>query len=324
LALDLYVNDLDETLWKILHLSASACAWPKRCEFIYEHGQGGSGKDTWQTLCLSFFGNRAQGGYGTVIPATWFTTKHTPQPDAPSTTLNQMRGMRYLCNNEIPLHTFFNMDAMKPLCEQEGAFILSRGLYQEPEPWRCMGGVGCTGNPEMVLTETQCEDTGTERRINHSRMRASFNKKALKDVKGPINAGEYNGELFWIVRRFYKYIEKMPNSTRLHPRPPRIIAETNELLSQSVVQKIKTFVESETDAVPFAQATHHLELRDFLKNKFDLGDNWKAKLNSAGVTDKRTDSVRVYQYMYSSENGRLRGIKLRELPTASDTVPPST
>ena len=93
--------------------------------------------------------------------------KHTVSYQSADPMLDQVRGMKYIANNEIPRHKYFNVDACKPLCEQRGTPLLSRGLHKDPEPWRPMGGITCTSQHMLVLTEEQCLDIGSKRRLNY-------------------------------------------------------------------------------------------------------------------------------------------------------------
>ena len=153
-------NNVDEGLDWFLEFSADCCALSKRCSMTYFHGPARCGKDTLACLPLNFFGDRSFDGMAWCLPSEYFTTKHSPQPDAPSAMLNACRRMRHITNNEIPEHTFFNVGALKPLVEQGGSWMVTRGLYENPEPWRGMGGVHCSGNYELALSEKQATDTG--------------------------------------------------------------------------------------------------------------------------------------------------------------------
>jgi hypothetical protein len=231
--LAVYNDSVEEVIWKTCHLAASASGYKRRCEFIYEYGEGSSGKDTSHIIALNFFGSRARGGLSSALPGTWFTDKHVVNHDSPGVHLDAVRSMRYVSNNEIPAHRWFNTDALKPLCEHEGTWIMSRGLYKDLEPWRSMAGLQLTSNFPIVLTDEQCADSGCTRRLNFAKMPRVFTPKQQKDVKGPINQGVLNHEVFWIVRRFYPYLEAQTTSQIL-PRPPRVLRETSELLTHRV------------------------------------------------------------------------------------------
>ena len=309
--LEVYNMNVDEVLWKHLHLTADACAWARRCEWTYEYGAGNSGKDTSHSFSLNFFGNRAVGGFAVALPGSWFTSRHQIQPDAPSVTLNSCRYMRYMSNNEIPAHTWFNFDAVKPLCEQRGTWVVSRGLYQDCEPWRPMGGLHCTSNHPLVLTEEQAADSGNRRRLNYLRMPKVFLPGEEREVKDEINTGKFNGEIFWSCRLFYTHLKALGPSGRLEPRPPRVVAETDALFNRDLVTMVKDFLEAQTDPAPsYGQATPAAQCREYLQKRLSLGAEVKTVLQTAGVHERSNGTMRVLTYLYPS-HGRPSGILLR-------------
>ena len=262
-----------------------------RCEFRYKYGEGGSGKDVGHCVALNFFGTRDKNGLAGLIPASFFTSSLPVNPDAPSTTLDQMRGMRYLANNEVPLHRYFNTDAVKVLAEQEGVPILSRGIYAAPVPWRPMGGVLCCSNHPLVLNDEQQTDSGNGRRLLYSRMRRESMIESSNDVKTAINSGSLNPEMFWLAKKFYSYLVRMPLSTRLHPIPPRIAAETAELLSSKKMAELKAWIEDDANTKPapaIAQGTLARVVKEKVADVFKIDLNAAdALLKSAGTRTKR-------------------------------------
>jgi len=304
--LPVYKMNVDEGLWKTLHIAANAFSWSKRCEIVYEYGPGNSGKDTVHNISNSFFGNRAHGGFAGVVPATWFTSKHTPNPDALSAALDSFRTMRYLANNEVPAHKWFNIDAAKPICEQEG-----------------MGGLALTSNHSLVLDDTQREDTGVKRRLTHSKMPVVFSAVKAKEVKSFINTGALNHELFWLTRLFREYVEQM-RSSRMIPIPPRVLKETAELLSShqpradtpdhpaKKVVDLKAWLETNTTGTTYARATDHKKLCAVIVKAFNLDEgSWKAIFELSGLKPKASGPYRRYGYFYPDYE-RMECVMLNE------------
>ena len=308
--LAVYNNSVEEVIWKTCHLAASASGYMRRCEFLYEYGEGSSGKDTSHVIALSFFGSRSRGGLASALPATWFTEKHTVSHDSPSVPLDSVRSMRYVSNNEIPAHRWFNSDALKPLCEHEGTWIMSRGLYKDLEPWRSMAGLQLTSNFPLVLTDEQCADTGCTRRINFAKMPRVFTPRQQRDVKGPINRGVLNHEVFWIVRRFYGYLEAQTTSQIL-PRPPRVLRETSEVLTHRVSTFIRLFLQEHSEPAIYVDAEKIPEMSAFMQAKFKLSDNeWTSLQVRAGLFKKQTgDAGRRYAFLYEGSY-KPQGLKL--------------
>ena len=291
--------DLDEALWDTLHFAADACSWEKRCEWRYKWGDGGSGKDVSHIIEMNFFGTRDKNGTAGLIPSSFFTSTYNVNPDAPSTTLDQMRCMRYLANNEVPAHKYFNCDAVKALSEQEGVHILSRGLYASPVPWRPMAGIQCCSNHPLVLNDEQQSDTGNRRRLCYLKMKAALANSG-KDVKALINKGKLNAELWWLARKFYEYLIRRPHSTRLHPIPPRVRAETEELLEQKQACDVRSWLEENTDPAPqIAQGTLATALRKKVSDTFGVDEKVAdSLLKTAGAKSKRVGAGIFMTYLY--------------------------
>jgi hypothetical protein len=221
--------------------------------------------------------------------------------------------MRYAGNNEIPHHKWFNMDAVKPLAEQQGTWIISRGLYKDPEPWRPMCGLGFTGNHPLVLDDQQCDDGGNKRRLNYLKMLVKFPSDEQKDVKSMINSGCLNDEIFWLVRKLYPYLMSTTGS-RVLPRPPRVIKETLQLLEQTTKKKMRAFLDQHSvPAATYAQASNIKQLKDCLQIVFNLNPSeWKALSHAAGLRQKVSGSAgRVWAYQYPEEV-LLRAVQLKD------------
>jgi hypothetical protein len=316
--LAVYKDSVEEVIWKTCHLAASASGYKRRCEFIYEYGEGSSGKDTSHIIALNFFGSRARGGLASALPGTWFTEKHTVSHDSPGVHLDSVRSMRYVSNNEIPAHRWFNTDALKPLCEHEGTWIMSRGLYKDLEPWRSMAGLQLTSNFPIVLSDEQCADTGCTRRLNFAKMPRVFTPKQQKDVKGPSNQGVLNHEVFWIVRRFYPYLETQTTSQIL-PRPPRVLRETSEILTHRISSLIRRFLQEHSEPVVFLDAEKNPELSVFMQAKFNLTENEWTSLHVRAGLHKRQTGAAGRRYAFDFE-GSFRPQGLRLLPSSVDAA----
>jgi hypothetical protein len=216
--LPIYCGNMDMVLWDLLHFSADASSWERRCEFIYRVGPGGSGKDVGIVLRTSFFGSRDRGGLSAAIPPAFFTTRQAVNPDAPSKTLESLLGMKLALCSEVPSHSFFAADVVKALTEQQGAFMTSRGLYESPVAWRPTAGLQLTSNHELTLSDDQMSDSGLRRRILYVKHSAVLLDSG-RDVKAAILKGSMNAELLWLARAFFGYIRHMPHGTEDAPDP---------------------------------------------------------------------------------------------------------
>jgi hypothetical protein len=207
--------------------------------------------------------------------------------------------MRYLACNEVPAHKFYNCDAVKALTEQEGVPILSRGLYAAPVPWRPMAGIQCCSNHPMILNGEQQGDTGVKRRLNYVRMNAKLLNSG-RDVKAVINKGSLNPELFWLTKVFYEYLLRMPHSTRLHPIPPRVRAETMELLEQKRANDVRIWLEANTaPAVKIEAGTLAVAIRRKIAEVFSIEETVASSLLlTASVKSKRVGAGIFYTWLY--------------------------
>jgi hypothetical protein len=216
-----------------------------------------------------------------------------------------------LANNEVPKHDYINMDAIKAICEQEGVPMVSRGLYADPVPWPPMGGVSMGGNHPLALTDAQMGDSGNRRRLCYLRMRATLAESG-KDVKKVINAGKLNPELFWIAKKFYGYLQRMPHSSRLHPIPPRVRAETKELLDQKKSISLKAWIEDNTEpAERIAVGTGAATIRDVLCKIYKAEKQESSSLLiAAGAKNKRIGSGHFLTYLYP-DGTHYKAIKVK-------------
>jgi hypothetical protein len=121
-----------------------------------------------------------------------------------------------------------------------------------------------------------------------------------------------NHEVFWIVRRFYPYLEAQTTSQIL-PRPPRILRETSELLTHRVSTLIRRFLAEHSEPAVYVDAEKIPELSRFMMAKFVLSDNeWTSLQVRAGLVKKQTGTAgRRYAFLFDGES-RPQGLKLRE------------
>ena len=313
LYMPMFKNDVDEVLWRVMHQCADICAWRRRTEFSYAHGPGNSGKDTAHILAIRFFGDRACNGLSFMVPKDYFVGR-SKRADL-DTTLDSCKHMRYMGNNEVPQHGFFDTDSIKPMVEMRGTGIVSRTIYEKPERWLPMGGLHLTSNHPLILSEAQCADTGLERRLNYYSMLHRFPDDAVKDIKDEIETGKYNGEMLWIAREFYTYFNKCPPGfTRLHPRPPRIQRETEAVLNPDRLEELRAWIEEKCEPVAkYSLGTTASMIREAIKEDLSYDDKKvKELLQEAGVKDTSNGQQRVLTYGFPGHNlRRAQAMKLK-------------
>ncbi len=318
--LEVYAGNADELLWKLLAVVSAAIAFSRRCEYVYEWGAGNSGKDLQHNVVVAFLGDSSKGGYTQAIPSNLLTSTARSDPNGTQTFKHKCMNKRYVYFNELKFDArgkdrYFDDGDLKGLCEQEGTPIQTRTLYAEPESWKPMAVIQGTGNPPLPLTDEQCADTGTRRRLNYSRMPREFTLAEDKDLKKTMSAGVCNAELFFLCKLLWRYVESC--GKRLEPIPPRVRKETLELLNQHNLSQLKALIENafkpclqDSGDEPDTQADVRKYIGRALPN---IGEACEKELRKIGVVGERSKHVRFYTYAFP-ESRRPFPIKLREEP----------
>ena len=311
LYLPMFTGDLDEVLWKLAHQSADICAWRRRCEFEYAYGPGSAGKDTGHLLAIQFFGDRSVGGMSFCIPKDYFIGRNK-KADA-DTVLDSCKHMRYLGNNEVPDHLFFDADSVKPMTENRGTGIVSRTIYEKPERWLPMGGLHLSGNHPLHLSESQCKDSGIARRLNYYKLQHRFPEESMRDIKDEIESGVYNGEMLWLAKLFYGYLIRCPEAyTRIYPRPPRFVKETDDVLNPDLLEPLRTWIEHRTKPVPrFDDGTTRGLMFSTMHDDLKVEKKVLVEMMEAVGMHHKDGNVRVYTFRYPGKP-RAQAMKLKD------------
>jgi hypothetical protein len=317
--LGLYAGSVDEALWKVLHMTATACAFASRCEFIYQYGPGNSGKDTEHLLMLSFLGDGHRGGLSGVLPSNFFVGSSKRDVEGPTSVMDSMRGLRYVSNNEIPMHDCFNSDVIKGLVEAEGTPQTSRSMRENPTAWRPMAGLFLSSNHIIRISDDERNaDSGLARRLNVVRMPRVF-PDTDNDLKRRITAGEMNTEVFWLARQMFPHLRFLGSRKRLYPIPPRIRRETTDLLMGDFSRVVQLWVEENCEAVQvYRDATNISSVREAITASLFPSltpKEAKARLAAAGLIEKVNGSVRVFVYAFPTEV-RPKAVRLKAQPSA--------
>jgi hypothetical protein len=312
--LGIYNGSVDEALWKLLHMTANACAFASRCEFVYQYGPGNSGKDTEHLIMLSFFGDGHRGGLSGVLPSNFFVGARKNDVEGPTSVMDSMRGLRYISNNEIPQHECFNSDVIKGLVEAEGTPLTSRSMRENPSAWRPMAGLFLSSNHLIRISDEERHlDSGLARRLNVVRMPRVF-PDTDNVLKSRIVAGGLNTEVFWLIRHMYPHVRFLGGRKRLYPIPPRIRRETADLLVGDFSRLVQVWVEENCEAANvYRDATSVVTVREAItQNLFpDMSvKEAKTRIVAAGLVEKVNGSVRVYVYAFPTEV-RPKAVRLK-------------
>ena len=313
LVMPAFDDNLDETLWYLLHFTADVFAYERRTEWRYFHGPGSSGKDTLSLLSIAFLGDRADNGYACLFEPGYFVGSSKKTVLDPM--LDTARSMRVIVCNEVPEHTYWDFDRVKALVEPRGTGVVTRTIYAKPERWSPCAGLQVLSNHKLQISEKQALDTGTIRRLNVLELKHVFPEKAAKDVKEEVNSKKYNKELFWLARIFMSYLKRLPaNATRITPIPPRVLEETETALTLNTrLRPLKDFMEDRCAPVlRYADATPASEIKRELASLLGLpfvhhGRNEKleAAMKEDGIEETCCGSKRVLMHQFPLKARKL-------------------
>jgi hypothetical protein len=257
----MFADDVDETFWFLAHRAADMSSWVRRTEVNYFWGPGGSGKDTAYILSNITLGDHDEQGYCATLNGNYFLP--TPGRKDLDTALDRCKHMRSITCNEIPIHNSLDWDFMKNISEMRGSGIVSRTIYKEPERWLPMGGVTLSGNHPLKLTNQQSTDTGIIRRLNVLKLRRAVAHRE-DDIKETLETDKdaFRYEMFWLARKLYGYLTRLPKDvTRLLPRPPSLVQETEEVLSPSQWEVLEAWVDEKlTTSFTYSSANSEAEI----------------------------------------------------------------
>ena len=318
--------DIDMVLWKFCHYAADFLIWVKRTETNYFKGPGACGKDVLIMLATYFLGDKAEDGFMTLFPSDHFTRKHKPSAGL-DPVLDSAKAARLVIINEIPEHTWYNHDGLKPLCESRGSGLVSRDLYKSPARWIPCCGIDQFSNHKQAMSVAQSKDTGVRRRTNYKELYHTFPDDVEKDVKALVETGCFNGELMWISFKFHQYLQQCPaGSKRIHPRPQSLEDDTNALLESATdLNEVKDWIEDNCHAVRvYKDATVASTLKQIIANHLGISyvkqaknEELELKLANAKVGETRFGSGRVLLYHFP-DMPRTQAVALNDdyvLPT---------
>ncbi len=122
--------------------------------------------------------------------------------------------------------------------------MTSLNMKCNPKPWRPMAGLFLSSNHMVQLPDAEERpDSRTARRLNFVRMPKVFPDDDGKSLKAEINKGTFNSELFWLTLQIYLYLSLLGGRKRMHPIPPRLPSETQDLLCGDASRLIQLWVE---------------------------------------------------------------------------------
>jgi hypothetical protein len=167
-----------------------------------------------------------------------------------------------------------------------------------------------TSNHELTLSDDQMSDTGLKRRLLYVKHSAVL-LDSDRDVKAQILNGSMNPELFWLAKKFFGYLARMPHGTRLLPIPKQIVDDTAELLEQSKAQDARVWLEAHTvPAAKIEQGSLATAIRRALAEALGVEDKAAdALLKAAGCRTRRIGAGIFMLWLYP-EGTQHKAVKL--------------
>lgn len=155
--------NLDEAIYFLRNLCRGLFAYARFTEALWVVGAAESGKDLMLAIIQAMAGEEKD-GYIAILPFSYVTDSRSQGRDAHTAFLQECAGARFILVSEVPNRPL-TMQLLKPLCEQRGARMASRGLYGDGGGFRPTALPILTSNftPSLIADEKQ--DSGATSRV---------------------------------------------------------------------------------------------------------------------------------------------------------------
>lgn len=306
--------DYDETVYWILQLTRGMSSHPRFTEAAWIHGAANGGKDRFLGLVHSLAGTDDDGllavlSYTYVTTGSGWTGKEGCAPF-----LRACEAARFIEVSEVPALPV-TMTTLKGLCEQRGALVAARGLYETGHGFRPMALPIITSNFQPKLCVTEASDTGAVSRLRVFSTPHVFTmtptlpteKRADPALGDKIMAGKFNSTLFWLMRGAYPLLDLSPDARNIGPLPLRIEEET-QLCFQLGKQEESPFNAFVATLVPVT-AEAAVSASEFYTKAADACKNSpesrqiRALMSQFGIVQDRVASKRFYRKLFPGLEG---------------------
>ena len=231
--------------------------------------------------------------------------------------LSATEGARFVFVSEVP-NRRISMALLKPLCEQRGAEIASRGLYRGGnESFTPTALVVLTSNFQPRLSHDERQDTGSSTRVNviaassifTENVRLPTHQQSDSRLADQVREGRLTPFAFHWLAEFYQLLDMVEHTRNVAPRPERI-KQVSEMCFYVAPEESRwlqwlakvTYTDSVAEASTIAEV--HESARSALQGSEEEGQ-LMPNLTSAGFTDKPRDPhKRVYKRLVQGCDGR--------------------
>ena len=224
--------DVDEALLWLKWLARGTSSHPRFTEATWLVGAAQGGKDVIVAI-IQVFGGCGNDGVVTELKWKYVTSKDGGGTESCAPFLRACTAARFIIVSEVP-NKPISMSLLKPLCEQRGARIAARTLYEGNHGFRPMALALLTSNFTPKLNDDEADDSGAQTRIRVYSTTAIYtlkqtlptHKKADVTLADKANAGTFNVSLFALMRMAYKLLDYSPETRNVGPLPKRVREET--------------------------------------------------------------------------------------------------
>jgi hypothetical protein len=314
-----WTMDIDEALVWLKWLTRGASSHPRFTEATWLVGAAQGGKDVMVAIIQAFGGS---GNDGIVADLKWKYVTHKDGGGTESCApfLRACSGARFIIVSEVP-NKPISMSLLKPLCEQRGARIAARTLYEGNHGFRPMALPLLTSNFTPRLNDDEAEDSGAQTRIRVYSTTAIYtlkqtlptHKKANVTLADVINQGDFNTSLFVMMRITYRLLEHSPDTRNVGPLPRRIREETESCFagresSQRFQEWLDQYVRPGTVETASTTTTVYKSAVDFVGSSSPQATMVRAWLTANGFhqgDDTRTSAKRYYTKQFVAADGTV-------------------
>ena len=259
--LDFACDNVDEALYFGKQNSRGVSAHPDYTECFALCGAARSGKDVWLNMVQKLCGT---GPCHLVATMKWgqLMPKAGGSAEGCSPFLRAAAAARFLIFSEVPNRPL-SMTLLKPLCEQRGAKIAARTLYEGAAEFTPTGLPILTSNFAPKLCIDEKSDTGAESRIRVWKTEAIYTEKPTllthkvsdADLQNRIEQGVMSPYMFFWLRQLYFLLNRDNHTRNIEPVPARIMEFTELCFRSGSDGRFQLWLQKVTGTLELAEAS---------------------------------------------------------------------
>ena len=202
------------------------------------------------------------------------------------------------------------MTLLKPLCEQRGAKIAARTLYEGAAEFTPTGLPILTSNFAPKLCIDEKSDTGAESRIRVWKTEAIYTEKPTllthkisdADLQNRIEQGVMSPYMFFWLRQLYFLLNRDNHTRNIEPVPARIMEFTELCLRSGSDGRFQLWLQKVTGTLELAEASTASQVEKsavaFIGEDHPESTQVASLLTSHGFRSGRKTSKRFYEKLF--------------------------